>query len=128
MISLLRPKMNNRFIRVIDHAHTKINASLKEKKYVAHGTRVKYMFYREKESNVLIVSFPAFSPRTARYNYMRSLQAFKCNKLYLLDDFSSNHRGCYLIENSVERCTKELISSIIQKVGGANPKKKLIFI
>ena len=118
-----------RIYRGLDHAYTKIKSWLNEKKFAAYGTRVKYMFFREKRSDVLIVSFPAFAPQnTARYNYMRTLLPYKCNKLFLLDDFTSNHRGCYLIEENVEQCTTELIKSIVQKVGGANLSTRLIFI
>lgn len=118
-----------RIYRGLDHTYTKFKSWLNEKKYKAHGTRVKYMFFSESKSNKIIVSFPAFAPQnTARYNYMRTLLPYKCNKLFLLDDFTSNHRGCYLIEKNVEKCTAELIKSIAKKVGGANLSTRLIFI
>lgn len=108
--------------RGVNHFYTKAQALLHEKKYKAYGTRVKYMFYKECQSNVLLVSFPAFDPKTAKYNYMRTLSSFKCNKLFLLDDFGSNHRGCYMVENNVELCTRDLIVSkidwCIKQLGG----------
>lgn len=121
--------IKGKIIRRIDHAYAKYETWWNEKKYVAHDTRVKYMFFRETGSDILIVSFPGFSPKnTARYQYMRSLLPFKCNKLFLLDDFSSNHRGCYMIEDNVEKCTLELISSIMKQVEEGNKKIRLIFI
>ncbi len=103
-----------RIKRGYNHFYTKWQSFLHEKRYSAHGTRVKYMFYKESKSNVLLVSFPACAPNTAKYNYMRTLLPFKCNKLFLLDDFGENHQGCYLAEDKVEKCTSELLHSIIE--------------
>lgn len=95
--------------------YTKFHSLIHEKKFRANGTRLKYMFYESKGSETLLVSFPACDPNTARYNYMRTLHPFKCNKLFLLDDFGDNHRGCYLIEDNVEKTTKQLLLSIINR-------------
>lgn len=100
--------------RGFNHYYTKFQSLLHERLHKAFGTRVKYMFYPQKGSDTLLVSFPACAPNTAKYNYMRSLVPFKSNKLFLLDDFGSNHQGCYLIEENVEKCTKELIESVIK--------------
>ena len=110
--------------RGLNHYHTKLSAFFREKQFKAHGTRVKHMFFGAKHSDTLIVSFPACSPNQAKYNYMRTLLPYKCNKLFLLDDFGSNHQGCYLIEEHVEKCTTDLINSFIRKTKA----KQLIFI
>ena len=104
-----------RIQRIINHFYTKLKAGLYEKKHKSFGTRVKYMFFPQRDSDTLLVSFPACAPNAAKYNYMRSLVAFKCNKLFLLDDFGANHQGCYLVEENVEKCTKELIESVIER-------------
>lgn len=80
------------------------------------------MFYSA-DSDTLIVSFPACAPNTAKYNYMRTLASFKCNKLFLLDDFGTNNQGCYLIENNVEECCRRLILSIVEKMPSGGGKK-----
>lgn len=76
--------------RALNHYQTKLKACIYEKKHKAYNTRVKYMFFPYKGSDSLLVSFPACAPNAAKYNYMRALESFKCNKLFLLDDFGSN--------------------------------------
>lgn len=110
----------DRIRRGINHYHTKLAALFYERKYAGHGTRVKYLFFPKKGSDALIVSFPGCSPHTAKYNYMRTLLPFRCNKLFLLDDFGDNHQGCYLVEEHVEQCTKELIEQMIQQCAVRN--------
>lgn len=119
--------------RGYNHYYTKFQSLLHECQHKAFGTHVKYMFYPQKDSDTLIVSFPACAPNTAKYNYMRTLVPFKCNKLFLLDDFGTNHQGCYLIEDNVEKCTKELLEDIIERCttrlgGGKNGLRNIIFI
>ena len=109
--------------RGINHYHTKINAFIRVKAHMAYNTRVKYMLFKTRKSDVLIVSFPACA-KEPKYNYMRTLLPFKCNKLFLLDDFGSNHLGCYLVENSVEKCSTDLLKSCIAKC----KTKKVFFI
>lgn len=101
--------------RGVNHYYTKLQAFIREKSYKRYGVRVKYIYFCEPTSNTLIVSFPACAKNTAKYNYMRTLATFKCNKLFLLDDFGSNHQGCYLIEENVEKCTKQLIECVIER-------------
>lgn len=111
----MRRDLISKLKREVNHHYTKLLALLREKRYSAHGTRVKYMFFEQKRSNVLLVSFPACAPNTAKYNYVRTLLPFKCNKLFLLDDYGTNHQGCYFIEDKVEKCTLELLKYVINK-------------
>ena len=106
--------------RGINHYHTKYAAYLYEKNYEAFGTRVKYMWFKKSDSSTLLVSFPGFDAGMAKYNYMRTLLPFKCHKLFLLDDFSDNHTGCYFVEEHVEQCTKQLIETIIKMTRATN--------
>ena len=118
--------------RGINHYCTKWKAVMNEKRYSSYGTRVKYMFFMESKSSVLLVSFPACAPNTAKYNYMRTLLPFKCNKLFLLDDFGNNHQGCYLVEKNIEKCVRDLIISKIgwckQQNGVDSSSLKVIFL
>lgn len=123
-------KIFSKFQRGWNHYYTKVQALFCEKRHVAFGTRVKYMFYQQQESNLLLVSFPACSPNAAKYNYMRTLLPFKCNKLFLLDDFGANHQGCYLIQEDVENCTCDLINDVICKCkkSGGGKSLKIVFL
>ena len=53
--------------RGINHYHTKLVAFFNEKKFRAAGARVKYMLLTDKQSDALLVSFPACAPNTAKY-------------------------------------------------------------
>ena len=74
----------------------------------------------------MIVVFPACYENKAQYNYMRTLASFKCNKLFLLDDFGTNHQGCYLVEEQVEKCCIELIRFVMDSIG--HPLDKVFFV
>lgn len=95
----------------------RLDILLTEKKYVSNGVLIKYLFHPCKRSKTLVVVFPACFENKAQYNYMRTLSSFRCNKLFLLDDFGTNHQGCYLVEDQVEKCCIELIQSIISGIG-----------
>lgn len=85
---------------------------------------LKHLLFTAKNSDTLVVSFPACAENGARYNFMRSLSRFKCNKLFLLDNFASNGRGNYLIGPGVEETVVDLINHIVQERG----IKQLIFV
>ena len=104
----------------------RLDILLTEKKFESDGVTIKYVFHHSKSSKAIVVVFPACSENKAQYNYMRTLAPFKCNKLFLLDDFGTNHQGCYLVENKVEKCCIELIRSIIQGIG--YPLDKIFFV
>ena len=38
----------------------------------------------------------------ARYNYVRTLKEVPCNKLFLLDDFASDHRGSFYLGSNMK--------------------------
>jgi len=83
-------------------------------------TEVKYLFQKSiNPSKTLIVVFSAFGTKgqPPTYNYVRTLEGYNCNKLYILDDF-----GCrasyYLCENRnfhIERSVISLINKIIHE-------------
>ena len=110
--------LKTRYQHFKNRLHARWNAILHEKIHSEFGVRVKYMFFKKAGSDTLIVSFPACAPNAARYNYVRALSEYSCDKLFLLDDFGSNHQGCYLVEDSVECCVKSLIMSRISGGGG----------
>lgn len=91
---------------------TKINQCLHERVYRQTGTNLKYMFFGGSENAPLIVCFPACHPKEARYNYVRTLSGFDCNKLFLLDDFAADKRGNYLLAEPQQKAVKGLIASI----------------
>lgn len=80
---------------------------------------IKYLFYPNKESKYLAIIFSSYAVSKtikAAYNYIESLKNIKINKLFILDDYGYDGRGCwYLGENldfSVEYSVNELIRYI----------------
>lgn len=86
----------------------------KEKIYQSHGIKIKYI-YEKHDSDRLIVVFSAFSEWgvKARYNYIKTLQDVKVNKLWVLDEYGPYNRGCYYLGkskgNEIYDSVKELI-------------------
>lgn len=116
--------------RILDRLYLMLIVPIKEKKFISceGGEKLHYLFFPQKNSNVLLIGFQAFSDKGARYNYVRSISNFPVNRLYIKDDFAENHRGNYYLgcngTYSVERSVYELIEKYIQKCNAG----KLIFI
>ncbi|WP_018750724.1 serine aminopeptidase domain-containing protein [Paenibacillus sanguinis] len=93
-----------------------------EKKYKNGNRTLRYLFSKAK-SSVLIVIFSGFSGENERpkYNYIRSLNNIRTNKLFILDNFGYGNRGTYYLgENNdfyVEKSVDELIEIIKKKYG-----------
>lgn len=125
----MKIEFNKKFLnRLLGHLYVMFEAFYREKKHKGYNTRVKYMFYSKPDSESLIVSFPGCAVNAARYNYVRSLLPFHCNKLFVLDDFGENHQGCYLVNDCVEACTIELIQQVIAKCESYKKLKNIIFV
>ncbi|WP_062320399.1 hypothetical protein [Halolactibacillus sp. JCM 19043] len=93
---------------------------MKNEKVFDSERKVKYLFQKSyKKSDELIIVFSAFHSKGTRprYNYVRTLEGFNANKLFILDDFGA--RGSYyLCENrdfSIERSVSALIQEIINQ-------------
>ena len=83
---------------------------------------VKYLFQKSyKYTSNLVVVFSGIPPveTQPKYNYIKALQGFDCNKLFILDDFGSEfgaRASYYLCENkdySIERSVIALINHIV---------------
>lgn len=88
----------------------------KERKFKFGHEQLKYLFYNNR-SSTLVVSFPACTPNSANYNYIRTIAPYKVDKLFLLDDFGSNHQGCYLIEEKVQQAVLQVLDNLINRGG-----------
>ena len=102
---------------------TRIKLVFLQKKFRSGNVTLKYILQKEKNSHALIVVFASCTRfgLKARYNYMRTLGGIKANKLFILDDFASDHRGSYYMgENctfSEEKATLDLIGHISETRG-----------
>lgn len=111
--------------KYVEYITTKIKILYKEKRFKSNGYTLKYMLEKN-ESNSLIVVLSGI-PRQglkARYNYGRTLNKIKANKLFILDDFGYDQRGAwYLGKNKdfkIKKSTKELIEKTKKDLGIEN--------
>lgn len=88
-----------RLKKYFEYAYTKLKLCFKQKCYHCHDIVLKYLFDRSKKSKELVVVFSACTREgiKARYNYVRTLKRFRVNKLFILDDFANDQRGCYYL-------------------------------
>ena len=106
------------FSRAINRLYTILFRKIKEKTFGHGDNRIKYLFFPEKDNSntALAVCFPAFAGKGAKYNYIRTLNKFNINKLFLLDDIGGTvDKGNYLIKEGIENNVKDLIQSFIDK-------------
>lgn len=81
---------------------------------------IRYVFQKFSESPYLLVIFSAFSPKgsSPAYNYIRTLQPFSVNKLYILDDYGE--RGCYYLGKDRVFDVEDSVSSLISWIADTN--------
>lgn len=105
------------FSRAINRIYTILYTKIKEKTYGNDRNRIKYLLFPgEKNTDALAVCFPAFAGKGAKYNYIRTLNKFRINKLFLLDDIGGTvDKGNYLIKAGVEENVINLIQTYINK-------------
>ncbi len=82
---------------------------------------VKYVLQRSKGSSELIVSFSGFPAgrgggRSGLYNYIRTLKGFKCNKLFILDNFGYQQRGVYYLGENGNYYVKPIVVRLIETI------------
>lgn len=95
--------------------------------------KIKYLFEKHESSNNLIISFAGLPSKNmpATYQYMRTLENQKMNKLFILDDFGPSISGgsFYLAKNNnfeIERSVEKLINNIMNQL--SIPKENVITI
>ncbi|SHP75238.1 Uncharacterised protein [Mycobacteroides abscessus subsp. abscessus] len=81
---------------------------------------VKYLFQKSyKKTKDLVVVFSAFSAlgQPPKYNFIRTLEEFDCNKLFILDDFGcrATYYMCKKRDFTIERSVINLINHIIKE-------------
>ena len=76
--------------KVIDLLKTKYLMKFKQKKYIGNKYNINYLLERNNKSKDLIIVFSACTKKgqRARYNYIRTLDKIKSNKLFILDDLT----------------------------------------
>lgn len=115
--------------KYIEYFMTKLTVLKSQKKYRSGKYELKYIF-EDNNSDVLVVVFSACTRVgiKARYNYHRTLEKFKVNKLFILDDFGFDERGAYYLGCNSDYKIQECTESLINKITDEGNYKKRIFV
>ena len=96
----------------------KLYIRLHEKeKTVDSGIKVKYLFFRNRKSDRLIVVFSGWPlKKISTYNYVRTLKKTAANKLFILDSGGYNELGTYYLGNSCKLLEHDIIAKLVNGV------------
>lgn len=123
-------RMKNRIKKYYEYASTKLAIITKQKNYRFDSQTNIHYLEEQNNSEILLVIFSSCTRKgiKARYNYMKTLERFKTDKLFILDDYGYDSRGVYYLGKdmvfSIEEAVEQLISDKIQK----KEYQKIIFI
>lgn len=115
-----------KFNKLIDHIKSKFLMLFTQKVYKGNKYNIKYLLKKNPYSKDLLIIFTSCTPpgKKARYNYIRTLDKFKCNKLFILDDFGYDSRGAYYLgfnnDFQIEKDVNLLINKIIENLSIKN--------
>lgn len=118
----------NKFNKGMDLLKTKYLMKFKQKTYVGNKYSVNYLLEKNSKSKDLIIVFSACTKigQKARYNYIKTLDEFKCNKLFILDDFGFDGRGAYYLGKDKDFMIEKDVVSLINKITEEiNPKNEI---
>lgn len=102
----------------------KLNAFMYEKTYMLPGnpTKQKYLYMPSKNSDTLVVIFPACFDQGAKYDYVSTIKDFSFHKIFILDDSAENGRGNYIMG-----INREVLISLLKKKIEELNVRKIIF-
>ena len=111
-----------------EYMMTKLRLLRDQKKYRSRGVTLKYMLDRV-DSRDLIIVFSSCTRKgiRARYNYVRTLKEVPCNKLFMLDDFASDHRGSFYLGSNMKFEEAVVVRELIDRVREQTGAKRLRF-
>ena len=111
-----------------EYLMTKLRLMRDQKKYRTRGVTLKYLLDRA-DSEDLVIVFSSCTRKgiRARYNYVRTLKAVSCNKLFLLDDFAPDHRGSFYLGSNMKFQEAVAVRELIERVREQTGAKRLIF-
>lgn len=116
--------------KFLDLIKAKYMVIFKQKIYKGEKYNIKYVFEENKNSEDLVILFTACTKvgQKARYNYVKTVENFKCNKLFILDDFGFDFRGAYYLGKNKDFAIESDVNSLINKIEEVVRAKKMIFM
>ena len=119
----------NVWSRGINKIYSEFIQILKEKEFTSEkGQTLRYMFFPEKHSKILLVGFQACNDNGARYNYVRTVAGCQVNRLFIKDDFGVNLCGNYYLGCNGTYSVEEAVFELINKFRNQIELEKLIII
>lgn len=112
--------------RMQNRIYAEVIVPFREKTYEYDGEQIHYLLFEKKKSDVLIIGFQAAMGDRPRYNYIKSLEQFKVNKLFIQDDFTKG--GNYYLGRNNKYNIEEGVFHLINKVIDKTNATKVIFI
>lgn len=100
----------------------KIYFQLRSRHFTFKNTKLNYIYQKQNDSSNLVIVFSAF-PRTgyeATYNYLKTLESTKTNKLFILDNFGYQKRGCYYLGENGKLNVQKAVVQLIEKLRKEN--------
>ncbi len=119
--------------KIVDYSLIKIRQFINEKEYPQRGggkcNSIKYMFYRNRKSSDLIIVFSSMTRKgiPARYNYVRTLENIKANKLFILDDNGPEKRGCYCLGKNRDFTVENNVLALIKSIKAENNIERTVY-
>jgi len=112
-----------------EYLYTKIKILKEQKIFRYKGVKVKYILKEADGADTLAVVFSACTRKglRARYNYVKTLDGMKCNRLYILDDYAKDHRGSYYIGGNFKFDEEAATRALIQKMMEDLKPVKIVF-
>lgn len=108
---------------------TKLKVLRDQKQFEYGNTRLKYMFKPIEGAKTLVIVFSACTRAgvAARYNYVKTLDGTKSNRLYILDDFGPDGRGSYYLGHMPEFAEQEATIALVDKIIKETNPDKIVF-
>lgn len=119
----------NKINKLIDVLKTKAYMKFKQKEYKGNKYNVKYVL-EKKNSDKLLIVFTACTKKgqKARYNYIRTVEKYDYNKLFILDDFGFDNRGAYYLGKNKDFKIEEDVRNLIESVAKNLNIKEEVYI
>lgn len=95
---------------------------INEKTYKTQKCGLKYLYFRNKKSNKLIVIFSALPGinQKAGYNYVLKFKNVQANRLYILDNFGFDGRGAYYLGKCKDFFIEKAVHNLINEIAIKN--------
>lgn len=108
----------------------KIYFQIISKRFNFRNTKLNYIYQKQKNSSKLVIVFSAF-PRTgyeATYNYLKTLNDIKTNKLFVLDNFGYQKRGCYYLGEAGQLNVQQAVLQLIERLKSENTYSEIVCV